>query len=52
MSNKTIEVECSVCGNNVDGYMVGLTPVSELHQHNGQFCPGSGCLAYTYGVDL
>ena len=52
MSDETIEVECSVCGNNQNGYMVGTTPVSESHQFNGQFCSGSGCIAYTYKVDL
>lgn len=48
-NEETITVRCSVCGNNVEGHMVGLTPVAELHSHGplGTACPGSGCLAYT-----
>ncbi len=46
-NSKTIEVQCPVCGKDVDGYMVGLTPVSKLHTsgHLGTACTGSGCAA-------
>ena len=45
--NETIEVQCSTCGKNVDGYMVGVTPVSRLHTSGplGVACTGSGCAA-------
>ena len=46
-NSETIKVQCPTCGKDVDGYTVGLTPVSKLHTSGplGVACTGSGCAA-------